>query len=84
MDANRGHRINMRNAVIERFISTIDSSGLASRLQTKIDGSGAFRRFKAELSRHDDEYTRWHRFSDDARLGRARAWLANRGYRSAR
>lgn len=70
-------------AVIERFITTIDSPGLASRLQTKINGSGAFRRFQAELSRHDDQYTRWNRFSDDARLGRARAWLADRGYRSA-
>jgi hypothetical protein len=30
------------------------------------------------------ENTRWHRFSDDARLGRARAWLAHRGYRCAR
>ena len=71
-------------AVMERFISTIDSPGLASRLQTKINGSGAFRRFLAELSRHEDQYTRWHRFSDDARLGRARAWLADRGYRSGR
>lgn len=71
-------------AVMERFIATIDSPGLASRLQAEIHGSGAFRRFQAELSRHDDEYTRWHRFRDDASLGRARAWLADHGYRSTR
>ena len=71
-------------AVMERFIATIDSPGLASRLQAEINGSGAFRRFQAELSSHDDEYTRWHRFRDDARLGRARAWLADHGYRSTR
>ena len=70
-------------AVMERFIATIDSPGLASRLLEAISGSGAFRRFQAELSRHDDEYTRWHRFRDDARLGHARAWLADHGYRSS-
>ena len=70
--------------VMERFIATIDSPGLALRLQAEINGSGAFRRFQAELSRHDDEYTRWHRFRDDARLGRARAWLTDHGYRSTR
>ena len=71
-------------AVMERFIATIDSPGIASRLQAKINGSGAFRRFQTELSRHDNEYTRWHRFRDDASLGRARAWLADHGYRSNR
>jgi hypothetical protein len=49
-------------AVMERFIETIVSPGLASRLRTEINGSGAFRRFQTELSRHDDDYTRWHRF----------------------
>ena len=71
-------------AVMERFIATIDSPGLASLLLDTISGSGAFRRFQTELSGHDDQYTRWHRFRDDARLGRARAWLANHGYRSIR
>ena len=71
-------------AVMERFIATIDSPRLSSRLQAEINGSGAFRRFQAELSRHDDEYARWHRFRDDSSLGRATAWLANHGYRSNR
>lgn len=71
-------------AVMERFISTVDSPGLASLLTEASRGSGAFRRFNAALSRHDDEYGRWHRFRDDARLGQARAWLADHGYRSTR
>ena len=71
-------------AVMERFISTIESPGLAARLQDAINGSGAFRRFQAELSRHDDQYTRWNRYHDDALLGHARTWLAERGYRSTR
>ena len=71
-------------AVMERFIDTIENPGLASRLQAEISGPKAFRRFHTELSRHDDEYTRWHRFRDDARLGHARAWLADQGYRSTR
>lgn len=70
--------------VMERFISTIASPGLACRLQAEINRSGAFRRFQAALSRHDEPYTRWHRYCDDARLGRARAWLTNRGYQSNR
>lgn len=71
-------------AVMERFIDTIDNPGLASRLRAEISGPKAFRRFQTTLSGHDDEYTRWHRFRDDARLGQARAWLADHGYRSTR
>ena len=72
----------MAYAVMKRFIATIDSHGLAAQLQAEINGSGAFRRFQAVLSRHQDEYTRWHRFRDDDRLGRARACIAEHGYRS--
>ena len=68
--------------VMERFISTIDGPGLGSQLLDEISGSGAFRRFQTELTCHDGEFTRWHRFRDDARLGQARAWLADHGYRS--
>ena len=70
--------------VMQRFIATIDEPVLAARLAGSVAGSGAFRRFQSELSRHDDEYTRWHRFRDDARLGHARAWLADHGYQSTR
>ncbi len=77
-------RTSTSRPVMERFIDTIDNPGLASRLRDAISRPKGFRRFKTELGRHDDEYTRWHRFRDDARLGRARAWLAEHGYRSAR
>ena len=71
-------------AVMERFIDTIDNPGLASRMRDEISGPRAFRRFQTKLGDHDDEYTRWHRFRDEARLGHARAWLAEHGYRSTR
>jgi hypothetical protein len=67
---------------MQRFVSTIEQPDLAQRLAEALVGSGAFRRFQTELSRHQLEYTRWHRFRDDARLGRALAWLADRGYQS--
>jgi Uncharacterised protein family (UPF0158) len=70
--------------LMKRFIATIDDPVLARRLTEAIAGSGAFRQFQSELSRHDDEYTRWHRFREDARLGQARAWLADHRYRSTR
>ncbi len=70
--------------VIQRFVATIEQPDLASRLTDALAGSGTFRRFSTELSRHEGEYTRWHRFRDDARLGQARAWLADYGYQSNR
>jgi len=70
--------------VMQRFVASIEQPDLSSRLMAALVGSGAFRRFQSQLSRHDDEYTRWHRFRDDARLGRARSWLADHGYESTR
>lgn len=70
--------------VMQRFVATVDQPGLASRLSDALVGSGAFRKFQNTLSRHESEYTRWYLFSDDARLGRARNWLADHGYRSDR
>jgi hypothetical protein len=32
------------------------------------------------LERDPVEYTRWHRFDADARLGHARGWLAAHGF----
>lgn len=71
-------------ATMEDFITTVTDPLLAGRLSDAIAGTGAFRRFHDELSRNDDECTRWHRWRDDRRLGRARAWLAEHGYRSIR
>ena len=68
-------------AVMQRFVETIDDPGLAERLHHALAGSGAFRRFRTTLSRDELSFTRWHRFREDARLGRARAWLADNGYK---
>lgn len=62
---------------MQRFVSTIEQPDLASRLSDALAGSGAFRLFQTELSRHEDEYTRWHRFRDDARLARSAVTCAS-------
>jgi hypothetical protein len=69
---------------MEDFITTVTDPRLADRLHDAIARTGAFRRFRDELSRNEDEFTRWHRWRDDRRLGRARAWLAEQGYRTTR
>ena len=43
--------------VMQRFISTIEPSDMASRLTDVIVGSGAFRRFESELQQDEDQYT---------------------------
>jgi hypothetical protein len=67
---------------LERFIATVDDSDLAARLHQAIEGRGAFRRFRSVLEDHPSEFTRWHRFDGDARLGHARNWLADAGYQA--
>ncbi len=52
---------------------------LAARLTQVIEGRGASRRFRAVLERHPAQFTRWHRFDADARLGHTRSWLADHG-----
>jgi hypothetical protein len=63
------------------FIATLSDPALTERLERAIDGRGAFRRFRDTLATAPSDFTRWHRFSADRRRGRARAWLAHRGYR---
>jgi hypothetical protein len=65
---------------LRRFIDTVVDDNLAARLTEAIQGRGAFRRFRSVLERDPVEFTRWHRFAADARLGHARSWLAGRGY----
>ena len=55
----------------------------AGRAGVDSEGGGAFRRFKDVLHRWPDLVDRWYGFSDDRRIGRARAWLADAGYRPA-
>jgi hypothetical protein len=76
---SEGSRDGYRDMV--RFAATIDDPALEERLDRALHGRGAFRRFKDELSRVPDELTRFLRFTDDRQRGRARAWLADKGYR---
>jgi hypothetical protein len=62
------------------FIATLSDASLIERLERAIDGRAAFRRFRDTLATAPDEFTRWHRFAADRKRGRARAWLADRGY----
>jgi hypothetical protein len=65
---------------MELFISQIDDSRRADRLNIAIEGHGAFRRFKTVLNRWPEEYRNWSAFSSERSRGRARAWLASKGY----
>ena len=66
--------------VMRRFIATVPDPRLAQQLTDAIDGRGAFRRFYDVIATEPGEHTRWQRYTDDARLGRARSWLADHGY----
>lgn len=66
---------------MSEFAETVTDPALADRLQEAIHGARAFRRFRATLDAHPDELTRFHRFSEERRRGRARAWLAEHGLR---
>jgi len=68
---------------MQHFIATVTDPRLAQRLTNAIDGRGAFRRFYDVIASEPTEHTRWQRYSDDARLGRARSWLADHGYQPA-
>ena len=65
---------------MEQFIATVDSADMAERLQIAVRGRGAFSRFRATLQQDEVLVSRWAAFSEERRLGRARAWLADAGY----
>ena len=65
---------------LERFIGTVADDAFAGRLRDAIGRRGAFRRFRSVLERDPAEFTRWHRFDADAKLGHGRRWLAEQGY----
>jgi hypothetical protein len=64
------------------FISTIPDPDVADRLDRAIHGKGAFGRFKDQLAHHPHAFDRWFRFSTERQRGRARQWLATKGYRT--
>jgi Uncharacterised protein family (UPF0158) len=69
---------------MERFIETVEPDALSNRLRQAISGKAPFKTFLATLQRHEAQFTSWHRHRDDARMGRARHWLAEHGYTSTR
>ncbi len=69
---------------MERFIATVEPDALSARLRQAISGKAPFKTFLATLQRYDDQFTSWHRHRDDARMGRARHWLAEHGYNPTR
>jgi hypothetical protein len=63
------------------FAATRNDERLRSQLERSLQGRGAFRRFKDVLLDWIEDREEWFVFSDDRRRGRARAWLADAGYR---
>lgn len=55
---------------------------LVDKLEVALNGRGAFRRFKNVLMDYPADRAEWFAFSDDRQRGRARAWLADAGYRA--
>jgi hypothetical protein len=68
---------------MERFIAMVKDPEIADRLEIAITGKGAFRRFKDVLARWPDEFARYFLLCEERQRGRARAWLAGKGYRPA-
>ncbi|MCF3135872.1 UPF0158 family protein [Streptomyces olivochromogenes] len=68
---------------MEDFITTLDDQDLARFLGIAIHGPGAFRRFKDMLATSPAQQQRYWLFSAERQYGRARAWLADHGYRPA-
>jgi hypothetical protein len=68
---------------LEDFITTLGDQVLAGFLSIAIQGPGAFRRFKDMLATSPVQLQRYWLFSAERQYGRARAWLADHGYRPA-
>jgi uncharacterized protein YciI len=64
------------------FTGYVNHERLRQRLLDALDGRGAFRRFRDVVHSGPDEVvTHWQIFRQERALGRARAWLAQHGYR---
>jgi Uncharacterised protein family (UPF0158) len=62
------------------FAARQTNADLRRRLESAIEGKGAFRRFRDAVY-EEDLVEQWRRFSDDREIGRARAYLADEGIR---
>jgi hypothetical protein len=63
------------------FLERIDDDTVRRRADRALARRGAFRGFKDELDEVPGLLARFHRFTDDRKRGRARAWLAAEGLR---
>lgn len=80
----RGEGSQRAYADMECFIATVEPDALSAKLREAITGRQPFKAFLNVLRRHDDQFTSWHRHRDDARIGQARHWLAERGFETGR
>jgi hypothetical protein len=78
---SEGSRAGYRD--MELFVAGVAELDLADRMARTLEGRGAFRRFRHELSRWPDLQDRWYVYSAERRRGRARAWLAAEGFTPA-
>ena len=78
---SEGSRAGYRD--MELFVAGVAEPDLAERMARALEGRGAFRRFRDELTRWPDLQDRWFVYSAERRRGRARAWLAAEGFTPA-
>ncbi|MFZ2012465.1 MAG: UPF0158 family protein [Nocardioides sp.] len=76
--ANEGSRAGYRD--MERFTAGVEDPDITDRLERALDGRGAFRRFRNQLTEWPELQSCWYAYSADRQRGRARAWLAAEGY----
>ena len=69
-----------RSRDMERFTAGVEDPDITARLEGALDGRGAFRRFRNQLTEWPELQSRWYAYSADRQRGRARAWLAAEGY----
>jgi len=63
------------------YVAAVADSRLREQLERAIEGKGAYRRFRDLIG--DEGLTQaWRDFSDERQIGRARAYLAERGIRA--
>lgn len=64
---------------MQDFIDRLDDSQLQELLETAIQGSGAFRRFKDVLYGYAEAHSDWFKFRDACESQRQLDWLAEEG-----
>lgn len=64
---------------MQEYIWSLEDEHLRELLETAIQGSGAFRRFKDVLSRYPEAQENWFRFRDERERRRMTDWLASQG-----